>query len=71
VAADGDGVDVEDGGEDLSVRSSERGFPPYDSGGANHMQHTCSVGVIAGDRGGIGSWPENLSRSLSPWMFVP
>ena len=32
-AVDVDGADVEDGGGDSSVRSSERGFPPYGSGG--------------------------------------
>jgi 5'-AMP-activated protein kinase, regulatory beta subunit len=69
-AAYGDGADVEDGGGegDSSVRSSERGFPPYGSGGANHVQRACSVGVVGGSGG---SPPGSPGRSLSPRMFVP
>jgi 5'-AMP-activated protein kinase, regulatory beta subunit len=70
-AAYGDGADVEDGGGDSSVRSSERGFPPYGSRGANHVQRACSVGIVAGGGGGAGSPPGSPSRSLSPRMFVP
>ena len=69
-AVDGDGADVEDGGGDSSVRSSERGFPPYGSGGANHVRRACSVGVVGGG-GGAGSPPGSPGRSLSPRMFVP
>jgi 5'-AMP-activated protein kinase, regulatory beta subunit len=69
-AVDGDGADVEDGGGDSSVRSSERGFPPYGSGGANHVQRACSVGVVGGG-GGAGSPPGSPGHSLSPRMFVP
>ena len=69
-AVDVDGADVEDGGGDSSVRSSERGFPPYGSGGANHVRRACSVGVVGGG-GGAGSPPGSPGRSLSPRMFVP
>ncbi|KAL6649830.1 hypothetical protein ACP70R_014054 [Stipagrostis hirtigluma subsp. patula] len=65
-----DGADVEDGCGDSSLRSSERGFPPYGSGGANHVRRACSVGV-AGGSGGAGSPPGSPGRSLSPRMFVP
>lgn len=68
---DGDGADVEDGGGDSSVRSSERGFPPYGSGGvANHVRRACSVGVVGGGSG-AGSPPGSPGHSLSPRMFVP
>jgi hypothetical protein len=66
-AAYGDGADVEDGGGNSSVRSSERGFPPYGSGGANHVHSACSVG----GGGGAGSPPGSPGRSLLPRMFVP
>nr|CAB3500994.1 unnamed protein product [Digitaria exilis] len=69
-AMDGDGADVEDGGGDSSVRSSERSFPQYGSGGANHVRRACSVGVVGGG-GGAGSPPGSPGRSLSPRMFVP
>lgn len=55
--------------EDSSVRSSERGFPPY-GGGGNHVRRACSVGVVGGG-GGAGSPPGSPGRSLSPRMFVP
>jgi len=67
----GDGADEEDGGGDSSVRSSERGFPAYGSGGANHVRRACSVGVVGGGGGGAGSPPGSPGRSLSPRMFVP
>jgi hypothetical protein len=70
VAVDGDGADVEDGGGDSSVRSSELSFPPYGSGGANHVRRACSVGVVGGG-GGAGSPPGSPGHSLSPRMFVP
>jgi 5'-AMP-activated protein kinase, regulatory beta subunit len=66
-AAYGDGADVEDGGGNSSVRSSERGFSPYGSGGANHVHSACSVG----GGGGAGSPPGSPGRSLLPRMFVP
>ncbi|CAN6306828.1 unnamed protein product [Urochloa humidicola] len=69
-AFDGDGADVEDGGGDSSVRSSERGFPQYGSGGANHVRRASSVGVVGGG-GGAGSPPGSPGQSLSPRMFVP
>ncbi|KAG8096199.1 hypothetical protein GUJ93_ZPchr0013g37684 [Zizania palustris] len=68
-AGEGDGADVEDGGGDSSVRSSERGFPPY-GGGGNHVRRACSVGVV-GAGGGGGSPPGSPGRYLSPRMFVP
>lgn len=70
-AVDGDGADVEDGGGDSSVRSSERGFPPYGSGGANNVVRACSVGVVGGAGAGAGSPPGSPGHSLSPRMFVP
>lgn len=67
----GDGADVEDGGGDSSVRSSERGFPSYGSVGANHVQQAGSMGVVGRSGGGAGSPPGSPGRSLSPRMFVP
>jgi 5'-AMP-activated protein kinase, regulatory beta subunit len=65
-AVDGDGADVEDGGGD----SSERDFPSYGSGGANHVRRACSVGVVGGGAA-AGSPPGSPGHSLSPRMFVP